>query len=110
MLKHQNRHPFPGGCRIGYANLDYPKDPEFRKKFGPRGVLCTWANGVGTQRIEDTGQLTEKRMETCDEDGLVTVSVDERRAVGHWDAPIYGWGTLMKGSGWANRRRSASET
>ena len=45
---------------------DYPKDPEFRKKFGPRGVLHTWANGDGTQRIEDTGALTKKRMETCD--------------------------------------------
>ena len=45
---------------------DYPKDPEFRKKFGPRGVLHTWANGDGTQRIEDTGPLTKKRMETCD--------------------------------------------
>jgi arylsulfatase A-like enzyme len=49
-------------------NPDYPKDPEFRKKFGPRGVLHTWANGDGTQRIEDTGPLTKKRMETCDEE------------------------------------------
>src|SRR6266403_1509665 len=49
-------------------NADYPKDPEFRKKFGPRGVLRTWANPDGTQRIEDTGPLTKKRMETCDEE------------------------------------------
>ena len=49
-------------------NVDYPKDPEFRKKFGPRGVLHTWANGDGTQRIEDTGPLTKKRMETCDDE------------------------------------------
>ncbi len=47
---------------------DYPKDPEFRKKFGPRGVLHTWANGDGTQRVEDTGPLTKKRMETCDDE------------------------------------------
>jgi len=47
---------------------DYPKDPEFRKKFGPRGVLHTWANGDGTQRIEDTGPLTKKRMETVDDE------------------------------------------
>lgn len=46
----------------------YPKDPEFRKKFGPRGVLHTWANEDGTQRIEDTGPLTKKRMETIDEE------------------------------------------
>ena len=47
---------------------DYPKDAKFRKKFGPRGVLHTWANDDGTQRIEDTGPLTRKRMETCDEE------------------------------------------
>jgi arylsulfatase len=42
----------------------YPKDPEFRKKFGPRGVLHSHANG----KIEDTGPLTTKRMETIDEE------------------------------------------
>ncbi len=43
---------------------DYPKDPEFRKKFGPRGVIKSTADG----RIEDTGPLTTKRMETVDEE------------------------------------------
>ena len=33
----------------------YPKDPEFRKKYGPRGVLHTWTDGKGGQKIEDTG-------------------------------------------------------
>ncbi len=33
----------------------YPKDPEFRKKYGPRGVLHTWSDGKGGQKIEDTG-------------------------------------------------------
>ncbi len=51
-------------------NPDYPKDPEFRKKFGPRGVLHTWANPDGTQKIENTGPLTTKRMETVDEEFL----------------------------------------
>ena len=41
---------------------DYPKSPEFRKKFGPRGVIHSYADG----RIEDTGPLTRKRMETVD--------------------------------------------
>ena len=45
---------------------DYPKDPEFKKKFGPRGVLKTTADG----KIEDTGPLTKKRMETADEEFL----------------------------------------
>jgi arylsulfatase len=40
----------------------YPKDPEFRKKYGPRGVIHSYADG----RIEDTGALTKKRMETVD--------------------------------------------
>lgn len=47
---------------------DYPKDPEFRKNFGPRGVIHSWAQPDGTQRIEDTGPLTRKRMETIDDD------------------------------------------
>src|SRR5690349_6633816 len=59
---------------------DYPKDPEFKKKFGPRGVLHSWATDtddpteeprwgrVGKQKIQDTGSLTKKRMETVDEE------------------------------------------
>jgi len=43
---------------------DYPKDPEFKKKFGPRGVIHSYANG----KIEDTGPLTKKRMETVDDE------------------------------------------
>ncbi|UHD15700.1 arylsulfatase [Thiocapsa bogorovii] len=49
-------------------NADYPKDPEFRKKFGPRGVIHSWAMPDGTQKIEDTGPLTKKRMETIDDE------------------------------------------
>jgi arylsulfatase A-like enzyme len=49
-------------------NPDYPKDPEFKKKFGPRGVIHSWALPDGTQKIEDTGPLTKKRMETVDEE------------------------------------------
>lgn len=59
-------------------NPDYPKDPRFRQKFGPRGVLHCWATDtddptvdpqfgrVGKQKIENTGPLTTKRMETID--------------------------------------------
>jgi arylsulfatase A-like enzyme len=42
----------------------YPKDPEFHKKFGPRGVLHSYADG----KIEDTGPMTRKRMETADDE------------------------------------------
>ena len=44
----------------------YPKNPEFRKKFGPRGVIKSSADG----KVEDTGPLTKKRMETIDEEFL----------------------------------------
>src|SRR6476661_8071548 len=61
-------------------NVDYPKNPEFRAKFGPRGVLRCKASDkddptedprfgrVGKQTIEDTGALTRKRMETIDDE------------------------------------------
>jgi arylsulfatase A-like enzyme len=63
-------------------NPDYPKDPNFRKKFGPRGVLKCKATDkddatvdeafgrVGKQAIENTGALDTKRMETVDEEFL----------------------------------------
>jgi arylsulfatase len=65
-------------------NPDYPKDPNFRKKFGPRGVLKCKATDkddatvdpqfgqIGKQVIENTGPLTRKRMETVDEEFLAT--------------------------------------
>jgi arylsulfatase len=63
-------------------NPDWPDDPEFTAKYGPRGVLHTWASDVddptedprfgpvGRQVIEDTGPLTSERMETIDEEIL----------------------------------------
>ena len=45
-------------------NPDYPRNPEFKKKFGPRGVIHSFADG----RVTDTGPLTRKRMETIDEE------------------------------------------
>jgi arylsulfatase A-like enzyme len=55
-------------------NEDYPADlvlydgKTFRERYGPRGVIHSWANADGTQRIEDTGPLTRKRMETVDDE------------------------------------------
>jgi len=45
-------------------NPDYPKDEEFRRRFGPRGVIHAFADG----RVTDTGPLSRKRMETFDEE------------------------------------------
>jgi arylsulfatase len=57
-------------------NRDYPKNPAFRHRFGPRGVMHTWDTDeatvdpqygkVGKQRIENTGLLTVERMKTID--------------------------------------------
>jgi arylsulfatase len=52
---------------------DYPspKDfPEFKARYGPRGILHCWADGKGGQRIENTGPLSKKRMETVDDEFL----------------------------------------
>lgn len=45
---------------------NYPKDPEFKKRFGPRGAIHSFADG----KITDTGPVTKKRMETIDEEFL----------------------------------------
>jgi len=46
----------------------YPQNPEFKAKYGPRGVLHTWSDGKGGQKIEDTGPLTRARMPTVDQE------------------------------------------
>jgi len=67
-------------------NPDYPKDPEFKKKFGPRGVIHSFADG----RIEDTGPLTMKRMETIDEEVTAGALGFIDRAV-ESDKPFFLW-------------------
>jgi arylsulfatase len=50
---------------------DYPDPkefPNFHKRYGPRGVIHSFAMPDGSQKIEDTGPLTKKRMETIDDD------------------------------------------
>ena len=72
---------------------DYPTPedfPNFRERFGPRGVLHTWANGDGTQRIEDTGPLTKKRMETVD-DEFLDAAADFIRDKAESETPFFVW-------------------
>ncbi len=71
---------------------DYPKDPEFRKKYGPRGVIKSSADGT----IEDTGPLTKKRMETVDEETAAAALDFIDRAVKE-EKPFFVWwsGTRM---------------
>ena len=89
-------------------NEDYPKDPAFREKFGPRGVLHTWATDeddetidprfgkVGKQKIEDTGPLTKKRMETVD-DETVAAAIGFIKKANEEGKPFFVWwnGTHM---------------
>ncbi len=51
-----------------FENPDYFKDPAMIKKHQTRGVIHTWAMPDGTQKIESTGPLGKKRMETIDEE------------------------------------------
>jgi arylsulfatase len=63
---------------------DYPPEkdfPNFRKNFGPRGVLHCWADGKGGQKIENTGPLTKKRMETVDDEFLAAAKVFIKKQV-----------------------------
>ncbi len=67
-------------------NPDYPKDPAFRDKYGPRGVIHSYADG----RIEDTGPLTSKRMQTVDKEFLAaTVDFIDRQQAE--DKPWFVW-------------------
>jgi arylsulfatase len=71
---------------------DYPKNPEFHERFGPRGVIRSYADG----RIEDTGPLTKKRMETVDDDTVAT-ALDFIERANKAGKPFFVWwsGTRM---------------
>ena len=73
-------------------NEDYPSDPAFRKKYGPRGVIRSSADG----KIEDTGPLTKKRMEVVDDDTAAAAIKFIEKAV-KADKPFFVWwsGTRM---------------
>ncbi len=65
---------------------DYPKQPGFKEKFGPRGVIHSYADG----KIEDTGALTRKRMEYVDEEFLAASLkfIDKSHAA---EKPFFVW-------------------
>ncbi len=83
-------------------NEDYPADmvlangKTFRQTFGPRGVIHSWADGKGGQRIEDTGPLDKKRMETIDDETVAAAKEFITRQV-KAGKPFFVWwnGTRM---------------
>ena len=104
-LGDQNRHlPTNHGFDEFFGNLyhlnaeeepeheDYPKDPRFKERFGPRGVIKSAADGA----IEDTGPLTRKRMETVD-DETIAGALDFMERQAEAETPFFLWwnGTRM---------------
>jgi arylsulfatase len=97
----------------------YPKDPRFKDMFGPRGVLKAWATDtedstdekrwgvVGKQKIEDTGPLTKKRMETVDEE-FVGAALDfiERQAKA--DQPFFCWMNTTRMHVWTHLKPASA--
>src|SRR4051812_17219422 len=71
-------------------NPDYPKDPAFKKRFGPRGVLRCTGDGKGGQKIVDTGPLTKKRMETIDEE-ITESAIEWMEKQAKADQPFFLW-------------------
>jgi arylsulfatase len=81
---------------------DYPKDPEFKKKFGPRGVIKSSADG----KIEDTGPLTIKRMETVDEE-VTAGALDFMERAKKADKPFFLWWNSTRMHIWTHLKESS---
>lgn len=83
-------------------NEDYPTDlvlangQTFKEAYGPRGVIHSWADGKGGQKIEDTGALTKKRMETIDDESVAAAKAFIKKQV-EAGVPFFTWwnGTRM---------------
>jgi arylsulfatase A-like enzyme len=84
----------------------YPKDPEFKKKYGPRGVLHTWSDGKGGQKIEDTGALTKARMETVD---MEILDAEQKfvAKVAKDNKPFFVWFNTTRMHVWTHLKKSA---
>jgi arylsulfatase len=85
---------------------DYPKDPAFRAKYAPRGVLHSWANPDGTQRIENTGPLTKKRMETVDEE-FAAAAIDFMQRAKKSNKPFFVWFNSTRMHIWTHLKPSS---
>jgi arylsulfatase A-like enzyme len=97
---------------------DYPKNPEFKKRFGPRGVLKCKATDkddptvdprfgkVGKQTIEDTGPLTRKRMETID-DEITAATLEFIDRAHKADKPFFVWWNSTRMHIWTHLKKGA---
>jgi len=80
-----------------FEHPDYPKSSEFHKKYGTRGVIHATADG----KIEDTGPLTKKRMETVEED-LLARSVDFMDRAVKAGKPFFLWHNTTRMHNWTH--------
>jgi arylsulfatase A-like enzyme len=87
-------------------NPDYPKNPDFKKQFGPRGVIHSYADG----RITDTGPLTKKRMETIDEE-VTAHALDFMTRAKQQNKPFFLWWNSTRMHIWTHLKpESAGKT
>ena len=97
-------------------NVDYPKNPEFKQRFGPRGVLKTRATNqddttvdprfgrVGMQTIEDTGSLNTTRMQTADEEFLAA-TLDAMERAKKANRPFFIWHNTTRMHIWTHLQK-----
>jgi arylsulfatase len=85
---------------------DYFKDPELRKRFGTRGVIRSWANPDGSQRIESTGPLNKKRMETVDEE-FTQAAIDFMRRAKKAGKPFFLWWNSTRMHIWTRLKKES---
>ena len=80
----------------------YPKDKEFHEKFGPRGVIHSYADG----KIEDTGPMTRKRMETADDEFTAAAIsfIEKAHAAGQ---PFFVWLSATRMHVWTHLKEES---
>ena len=107
-------------------NEDYPRDmvlkngKTFLETYGPRGVMHSWATNtddatvderfgrVGKQKIEDTGPLTKKRMETVD-DEFIAATVDFMERAHQAGKPFMAWVNPSRMHLWTHLKPESQE-
>jgi len=101
-------------------NVDYPKDPNFFKKFGPRNVIHTWATDkfdktkdprfgvVGKQKIKDLKKMTTERMKTYDDETLAQ-SIDFMTRAVKAKKPFFVWHNTTRTHAFTHLRKKYAD-
>jgi arylsulfatase A-like enzyme len=89
-----------------FENEDYFVDPKLIKKYQTRGVIHTWAMPDGSQKIESTGPLGKKRMETID-DEVTKASLDYLEKAKKADKPFFLWWNSTRMHIWTHLKKES---